>query len=241
MSVLDFHRVSKRFGQQIALAAVDLTVHHGEIHGIIGPNGAGKSTLVGIAMGLIAPDEGRVAIMGNTVGGRWRSGWPPIGFMSPFIELPAPFTVRQFLHLHAAYQALAEPRKRIAAVVAWFDLSDLMDRRIAALSTGQRTRVAMARALLNEPTILVLDEPTASLDPLTALMLRRHLAQMNADLGVTTILTSHHLADIEELCTHVAVLRGGRIVAAGPVDEVPARMGCKSLHDVMIGASNHAT
>jgi len=216
---LVFDGVVKRYGAVRALDGLDLSVPTGAVVGLIGPNGAGKTTTIGLALGLLRPDAGRVRMGGAGV----RPGRPMRGRAAALPQdsaLPAERRVRDELVWLARLQGhgTAEARRRAEAALSDVGLEALAERRIGHLSHGQRRRVGVAQALLGEEPLLLLDEPTSGVDPRSALEIRRDIGALTKDR--TLVWSSHDLTEVEELCTHVFILDRGRVVASGPMEEL---------------------
>ncbi|WP_446685271.1 ABC transporter ATP-binding protein [Kutzneria chonburiensis] len=209
--------ITKCFGDVVALDGVDLDLAAGQIHGLVGPNGAGKTTLLGLLLGLAVPDEGSLEILGAPVG---RALTAPDG-VAGFVDGPGLYpqlTARQNL------AALAKLRGRSASiddVLADVGLSDVADDKVRGFSLGMRQRLGLAAALLTEPRLLVLDEPSNGLDPAGKRHVHGVLTRL-ADNGVTVIVSSHRMDDVEALCTEVTILATGRVVFTGPLDKLSA-------------------
>jgi len=217
--------VSKSFrwrGASIhALDAVNFSVAQGEIFGLLGPNGAGKSTLLNILMNLLLPDEGAVRILGKNPS-QDRSVLEHMGFVAPDAEFHYALNARDILTFYAKSYGvpLAEREQRIAHLLDFFGLKNIADRRFHVLSTGERMRLRFAKALINNPKVLLLDEPTLGLDPDMAVHLRKEIQRINKELGVTILLTSHYMHEVEQLCSRIAFICQGKIIDLGTVQEV---------------------
>lgn len=212
--------LSKRFGAKQALADVSFTARRGEILGILGPNGAGKSTLVAILSGLMDADSGSVEIFGQRFGRNRAAILSRMNIASPYASLPGQLTVRQNLSIYADLYGVPLPRERIAQLLDLFGLAPHADTRFQKLSSGQAVRACLCKALLNAPELLLLDEPTAYLDTEIAGRTRALLAEERSSRGMTILLTSHNLGEIEELCDRILILSQGRLVARGTALEV---------------------
>ena len=210
--------VVKRFDEVVALDQVDLDVPSGQIHGVVGPNGAGKSTLLGLLLGLGAPDEGRLEILGTPVTGALRG---PAG-VSGFVDGPGLYpglTARKNLAESAALRGARASRAAVDGALAEVGLSDVADDRVRGFSLGMRQRLGLAAALLTEPQLLVLDEPSNGLDPAAKRQVHGVLRQL-ASGGTTVILSSHRMDDLEELCSEVTILVTGCVVFTGPLGKL---------------------
>jgi ABC-2 type transport system ATP-binding protein len=209
---LAVHALEKRYGSFHALKGVDLSVGEGELVGLLGPNGAGKSTLVKIAVGLVRATRGRAEVTGATAGSRAARG--EIGYLAELFRFPGWYTADEVLGLHqrlAHSDGGAAERGRLLELVA---LDDARNRRVDGMSKGMQQRLGIAQALVGLPQVLVLDEPTSALDPAGRRVVRVLLEEMR-DRGVSVLLNSHLLSEIELVCDRVAILRAGEVVAAG--------------------------
>ena len=217
-----------------ALDGLDLTVREGTVLGLLGPNGAGKTTTIAMLLGLLEPTAGTVRILGEPMPRQRARVLPRMNFTSPYVDLPQRLTVRQNLKVYADLYAVDRPKERIAELARDLDLLELIDRPFGRLSAGQKTRVLLAKALINEPELLLLDEPTASLDPDTADQLRGHLERYQARTHATVLLASHNMGEVERLAHHVLMLRKGELVDQGSPSELLARYGRDDLEDVFL-------
>jgi ABC-2 type transport system ATP-binding protein len=224
----------KRFGAVEAVAGLELEVAAGRTVALLGPNGAGKTTTIAMLLGLLEPTSGRIALLGRPMPEARYEVLPRINFSSPYVDLPLRLTVRQSLRVYADLYGLADPLARIAALARELDLEDLLDRPAGRLSAGQKTRLLLAKALVNDPELLLLDEPTASLDPDSADRLRGHLERWRRRRGATLLLASHNMAEVERLAEEVLLMRAGRLVDRGSPAELLARYGRATLEEVFL-------
>jgi ABC-2 type transport system ATP-binding protein len=224
----------KRYGGVAAVDGVGFTVPRGRTVALLGPNGAGKTTTMAMLLGLLEPSAGSINILGEAMPrGRYRV-LPRMNFTSPYVDLPQRLTVLQNLRVYAELYAVARPRQRIAELAAALDLEAFLDRPFGRLSAGQKTRVLLAKSLVNRPELLLLDEPTASLDPDTADQLRRYLEDYQAQAQATVLLASHNMGEVERLAHHVLMLKAGRLVDEGSPKELLARYGRDDLEEVFL-------
>jgi ABC-2 type transport system ATP-binding protein len=226
--VIEVHDLTKTYpGGVEAVKGIDFHVHPGEVFGLLGPNGAGKSTTVGMLTTTIAPTSGQARLAGFDVASQPLRARrvSAVVFQEPVVDLP--LTGRRNLAVHARLWGLepAVARERIGAVVTAFGLGDLIDRPVQTYSGGQRRRLEIARALISEPQVLFLDEPTVGLDPRIRFELLDVIAGLRARLGMTILLTTHYLDEAEQLCDRVAIVHGGRIVAMDSPAALLARLG----------------
>jgi len=217
-----------------ALDGLDLEVAPGELFGLIGPNGAGKTTAVAILLGLLLPTSGAVRVFGLDLEPNRARLLAAMNFSSPYVDLPFRLTVEQNLRVYADLYGVSQPRRRIEALLDEHGVRDLAARPCGRLSSGQKSRVALVKALLNEPRLLLLDEPTASLDPDVADRVRSGIAEYRRRTGATIFITSHNMAEVERLCDRVAILLGGKLQALGRPDEVIRDFGQQNLEQVFL-------
>jgi ABC-2 type transport system ATP-binding protein len=230
----------KRYGATVAVDGIGFTVERGTTAALLGGNGAGKTTTLSILLGLLLPSEGSVRILGeNMLRHRYRV-LPRINFSSPYADLPHRLTVRQNLLVFARLYGLSSRRERIARLAEDLQITRFLDRPAGKLSSGQKTRVALAKALLNEPEVLLLDEPTASLDPDTGDWIRSYLEDYQARTGATLLLASHNMAEVERLCAQVMMMKSGLIVDRGSPAELIDRYGRTNLEEVFLHIARRA-
>ena len=226
--------LTKRFGEVLAVDAIDFTVQRGSVTALLGGNGAGKSTTISMVLGLLLPSAGRVGVLGQDTARHRHRVLPRMNFTSPYLDLPHRLTVRENLAIYGHLYGLAEVNKRVVELARELQLDPFIDRAAGKLSAGQKTRVALAKALLNTPDVLLLDEPTASLDPDTADWVRGYLENFRRATGATILLASHNMAEVERLCDRVLMMRAGRIVDRGAPAELIQRYGRKNLEEVFL-------
>lgn len=224
----------KRWKTAVAVAGIDFTVPRGATAALLGGNGAGKTTTLSILMGLVVPTAGSVTILGEDMLRHRYRVLPRMNFSSPYVDLPHRLTVRQNLRVYGRLYAVPRLEARIAELAADLQLERFLDRQTGKLSSGQRTRVVLAKALLNAPELLLLDEPTASLDPDTADWVRGYLETYRAQSGATLLLASHNMGEVERLCDRVMMMREGQIVDRGAPHELLARYGRDTLEQVFL-------
>jgi ABC-2 type transport system ATP-binding protein len=224
----------KTYKGVVAVDHLSFAIARGSITGLLGGNGAGKTTTIGMIMGLILPSSGHVRVLGTDMIHDRYGVLARMNFESPYVDMPHRLTVRQNLQVFGRLYAVADLKARIAMLARDLALEDFLDRRSGELSAGQKTRVALAKALLNEPEVMLLDEPTASLDPDTADWVRTHLETYQRGKGATILLASHNMAEVERLCDRVIMLKQGKIVGDGTPAEFLARYGRKNLEEVFL-------
>ena len=226
--------LTKRYEQVLAVDRIRFQVTPASTCALLGGNGAGKSTTIAMLLGLLLPTSGRIQVLGvDMLKQRYRV-LPRMNFSSPYVDLPHRLSVLENLTVFARLYGVRQPRLRINELTAELDLNPLLARGYGSLSAGQKTRVSLAKALLNRPELLLLDEPTASLDPDTADRMRTYLQEYQRRTGATILLASHNMLEVERLCTHVMVMRAGRIVDHGTPPALLARYGRDNLEDVFL-------
>jgi ABC-2 type transport system ATP-binding protein len=231
VSVVD---VRKRFDEVVAVDGVSFDIHAGSITALLGGNGAGKTTTLSLLLGLLLPTSGRLAVFGEDMLRHRYRVLARMNFSSPYVDLPRRLTVRQNLVVYAHLYGLARPRQRIEQLAEELNIAPLLARPYGQLSAGQRTRVVLAKALLNEPELLLLDEPTASLDPDTADYVRGLFEEYRKRTGATILLASHNMSEVERLCDDVLMLRAGKLVDRGTPAQLLARYGRRNMEEVFI-------
>ncbi len=224
----------KRYPTATAVDGVDFTVARGVVAALLGGNGAGKTTTLSILLGLLLPTAGSVQVLGEDILRHRYRVLPRMNFSSPFLDLPHRLTVRQNLLVYARLYGLRGRRERIAALAEDLQITALLDRPAGRLSAGQKTRVALAKALLNEPELLLLDEPTASLDPDTGDWVRGFLETWQARSGATILMASHNMAEVERMCSDVLMMKAGKIVDRGSPRALIGRYGRANLEEVFL-------
>jgi ABC-2 type transport system ATP-binding protein len=229
--------LTKKYRTHFAVDDVSFFVPRGATLGLLGGNGAGKTTTIAMIMGLVIPTSGSARVLGHDMAYARHKILGRMNFQSPYVAMPGQLTVRQNLQVFARLYNVREIRERIGEIVEEFGLGELLDRETARLSAGQKTRVALAKALLNNPEVLLLDEPTASLDPDRAEWIRGLLRAYQARRGATILISSHNMREVEELCDYVVIMRHGRVVAIGTPAELARAYGCRGLEDAFMQAS----
>ncbi len=226
--------LTKRFDDVVAVDDVSFEVGKGGITALLGGNGAGKTTTIAMLLGLLLPSGGEIEILGvDMIRSRHRV-LSRMNFGSPYVDLPKRLTVRENLTVFAGLYGLRTPRQRIGELIEELALGAFIDRPTGQLSSGQRTRVSLAKALINAPDVLLLDEPTASLDPDTADWVRGYLERYTKDCGATILLASHNMSEVERLCAEVLVMKSGRLVDRGAPNELIRKYGRRDLEEVFL-------
>ena len=231
---LEIDNLCKRFGAIQAVDGLSFAVPHGEITALLGANGAGKTTTMAMMLGLVLPSSGTIRIFGEDFARNRYRLLERMNFSSPYVDLPHRLTVKENLTVYARIYGVRRVRARIQQLAEELGFAEYLKRPVGKLSAGQRTRVALAKALINDPELLLLDEPTASLDPDSADWVRGYLESWRARSGATILLASHNMAEVERLCGHVFMLRRGRLVDRGSPNDLIARYGRESLEEVFL-------
>jgi ABC-2 type transport system ATP-binding protein len=227
-------RLVKVYRTATAVAGISFAVPPGQIVGLLGGNGAGKTTTIAMILGLVAPTSGTVEVLGAEMPRQRYQVLHRMNFESPYVDMPMRLTVRQNLTVFGQLYGVKDLTGRIAELAGEFDLVDLLDRQTGKLSAGQKTRVSVAKALINHPDILLLDEPTASLDPDTADWVRGRLEDYRRRQGATVLLASHNMAEVERMCERVIIMKQGRIEDDDPPAVLLARYGRHNLEEVFL-------
>ena len=233
-SLLRAEGLHKRFGDTRAVNGVSLEIGPGERVGIVGPNGAGKTTTLLMLLGAIEPDAGSIDLVGQRLPRGRSDAMLHVGFAAGYLPLPDRLTVTETLELFGSLYGVEDPRERVHEVLADLGIERLADQRVESLSSGQGTLVGFAKAVIHHPALIVLDEPTASLDPDVAMRVRDRLEHMNAEHHSTLLLTSHDMREVERLTTRVIFLRAGQVIADGPAAEVVEQAGYPDLETMFL-------
>lgn len=231
---IQVEHLSKLYGPVRAVNDISFDVQAGTICGLLGANGAGKTTTIAVMLGLLSPTSGSVHILGeDLLADRYRV-LPRMNFSSPYVDLPQRLTILENLDVYARLYGVVDRRNRIDNLCAALELTDYRKRPYATLSAGQKTRVALAKALINHPDLLLLDEPTASLDPDTADRMRTYLKDYQRQSHATILFASHNMNEVERICDQVLIMRAGRIVDRGTPAQLIAARGRSNLEEVFL-------
>ncbi|MBJ7513348.1 MAG: ABC transporter ATP-binding protein [Acidimicrobiia bacterium] len=233
-TVLSARGLVKEFKRAIAVDGVDIEVKAGERVALLGPNGAGKTTTLLMILGAISPDKGEVEICGVAQQGNRSKAAENVGFAAGYLPLAGEMKVREYLTMFGEIYGIPDPSKAIAEGLERFRIQHLSEAKGTQLSSGQRTLVGIVRAVLHKPRLLVLDEPTASLDPDVAGRVRSGILDLCADNGTALLVTSHDMLEVERLCERVLFLSAGRVVADGAPSEIAERFGREDLEGVFL-------
>jgi ABC-2 type transport system ATP-binding protein len=231
----------KRFGDVVAVQDLSFRIARGSISALLGANGAGKTTTLAMLLGLLLPSAGSMRVLSCDMLRHRHRVLPRMNYSSPYVDLPQRLTVRQNLRIYARLYGVRSPERRILALAERLEVGALLDRAYGDLSSGQRTRVSLAKSLLNEPELLLLDEPTASLDPDTADRIRKLLLEYQRETGATLLLASHNMPEVERMCGFVLMMRCGRLVDEGTPQALVERYGRANMEEVFLDIARNGT
>ena len=226
--------LSKTYNTKEAVKDVSFKVNQNEIIGILGPNGCGKTTTIGMILGLLKPSKGKVLINGVEIENQRVDLLNQLNFISPYIELPKKLTVRQNLEVYGRLYDVNKHKERIEYLCEKLRLYEFIDKLTGELSSGQKNRVSLAKSIINNPKVLLLDEPTASLDPETGDFVRSFLEEYQQENKTSILLASHNMAEVERLCSSVLMMNKGSIIDEGSPDELIKKHGRKNMEEVFL-------
>ena len=236
--VLEITELCKSYGALRAVDGVSFEVRPGEIVGLVGPNGAGKTTIINMVLGVLEPTSGRILIEALDVGRNRSQALSRTNFAAVYAPLPGNLTVEQNLRIFGLIYDVPELKARIRSLLKEFDLERFAKTKCGVLSSGEQTRVALAKAMLNRPKLLLLDEPTASIDPATAREIRAHIQRIASDGGGAILWTSHNMYEVEEVCDRVLFISHGRILLEGEPEALVKAHSASSLEDLFVTVAN---
>jgi ABC-2 type transport system ATP-binding protein len=234
MFAIEVDQLVKVYGSTRAVDGISFALPPGSITGLLGGNGAGKTTTIAMMLGLVMPTSGSARVLGAEMPRQRYQVLHRMNFESPYIDMPHRLTVRQNLTVFGRLYAVGALGEQIAAIANELDLAEFLDRPTGSLSAGQKTRVALAKALINSPDVLLLDEPTASLDPDTADWVRSALERYRRERGATVLLASHNMNEVERLCERVIMMKRGRIEDDDTPQRLITRYGRQTLEEVFL-------
>ena len=226
--------LSKSYKSKQAVNNINFKINENEIVGLLGPNGCGKTTTIGMVLGLLKPTSGQVLINGIDIEKNKISLLHKMNFISPYIELPKKLTVKQNLTVYGKLYNINNLNDRIDYLSNKLRLNNLLDKITGELSSGQKNRASLAKALINEPTVLLLDEPTASLDPETGDFIRTFLENYKKEKKIAVLLASHNMDEVKRLCGSVLMMNDGNIIDRGTPDDLIKKYGRKNLEEVFL-------
>ena len=232
--VLAVQDLAKSYGQLRAVSQVSFRIRRGEILGLLGPNGAGKTTIINTILGVLAPTAGSIRIGEYDIERERAQALARTNFAAVYATLPGNLTVRQNLRFFGLIYAVRGLDARVDSLLQQFQLQQLAGTKCGLLSSGEQTRVALAKALLNDPQLLLLDEPTASLDPSAAQLIRRHIRELASQRDCGILWTSHNMYEVEEICDRVLFLSHGRVLLEGDPKRLPREHAARNLEELFI-------
>ena len=232
---IEVKKLSKEFNNIIAVNNINFSIGKNKTIGLLGPNGCGKTTSIGMMLGLIKPTEGKVFIDDNDINKIDKSILlTKINFASPYIELPKKLTVKENLEIYARLYGVKNHKERINEISKDLNLSPFLKKKTGELSSGQKNRVSLAKSLINKPSLLFLDEPTASLDPDVGDFVRNYIEEYKSKNEITIVLASHNMTEVERLCDSIIMMKNGKIVDQGTSENLIAKHGRDNLEETFL-------
>ena len=238
-NLVEVKNLKKNYGSIEAVKDISFNIKKNEIIGLLGPNGSGKTTTIGMMLGLLKPSNGEILIDGKKIEENRIEILQKINFISPYIELPKKLTVKQNLIVYGKLYNVIDLKNRIEYLVEKLRLSDLLNKLTGELSSGQKNRVSLAKALINNPTVLLLDEPTASLDPEIGDYVRTFLEKYKKEKKISILLASHNMNEVTRLCRSILMMKDGIIIDKGSPEELIKKHGRKNLEEVFLKLSRN--
>ena len=233
-NIIEVKKLNKIYDKTIAVKDLSFVINKGKIIGLLGPNGCGKTTTIAMILGLLKPTSGEVLIKGKNIEKERINLLEKMNFISPYVELPKKLTVEENLKVYAGLYGVKNVNEKISELVNELRLNKFLKKKTGELSSGQKNRISLAKALINDPEILMLDEPTASLDPDTGDFVRSFIEHYSSKTNVTILLASHNMNEVERLCDSVMMMKDGIIVDTGKSQELISRHGRKNLEEVFL-------
>ena len=233
-AIIEINNLSKKFNNIVAVKNINFKINKGKIIGLLGPNGCGKSTTIGMILGLIKPSSGTVIINGQNIENNRTNILEKMNFISPYIELPKKLTVEENLKVYGRLYGIKNLKNKVFDLMEKLNLTEFRKRKTGELSSGQKNRVSLAKALINNPEILLLDEPTASLDPDVGDYIRSFIEDYASNNGATILLASHNMNEVERLCYEVLMMKNGEIIDKGKCSDLVNKHGRKNLEEVFL-------
>ena len=233
---IEIKQISKNYNNFKAVKNLNFQINAGSTIGLLGPNGCGKTTTIGMILGLIKPSKGKILINGKDIENENDriKVLERMNFISPYVELPKKLTVKENLLIYGRMYEVKNLKKRIESLMIELNLKELENRKTGELSSGQKNRVSLAKSLINSPDILLLDEPTASLDPDTGDYIRSYIENYASENKTTILLASHNMNEVERLCSKVMMMKGGIIIDEGTCDELVSKHGRINLEETFL-------
>ena len=233
-NIIEVKKLNKIYDKIIAVKDLSFVINKGKIIGLLGPNGCGKTTTIAMILGLVKPTSGEIIIKGKNLEKERINLLEKMNFISPYVELPKKLTVEENLKVYAGLYGVKNANEKIYELVNELRLNEFLKKKTGELSSGQKNRISLAKALINDPEILMLDEPTASLDPDTGDFVRSFIENYSSKTNVTILLASHNMNEVERLCDSVMMMKDGIIVDTGKSQELISRHGRKNLEEVFL-------
>jgi len=233
-NIIEVKKLNKIYDKIIAVKDLSFVINKGKIIGLLGPNGCGKTTTIAMILGLVKPTSGEIIIKGKNLEKERINLLEKMNFISPYVELPKKLTVEENLKVYAGLYGVKNINEKISELVNELRLNKFLKKKTGELSSGQKNRISLAKALINDPEILMLDEPTASLDPDTGDFVRSFIENYSSKTNVTILLASHNMNEVERLCDSVMMMKDGIIVDTGKSQELISRHGRKNLEEVFL-------
>tara|TARA_B100000945_G_C20344178_1_gene578911 strand:+ start:470 stop:1201 length:732 start_codon:yes stop_codon:yes gene_type:complete len=231
---IEIDQVTKQFKSVFAVKNLSLNIKKNSIYGLLGPNGCGKSTTMGMILGLVTPSQGNIKVLGLEVEKNRTRLLQKMNFISPFIDLPKKLTVEQNLKIFGNLYNVKNLNEKIPELLETLKIQKLRTRLVGELSSGQKNRVTLAKALINDPEILLLDEPTANLDPDVADYVINYLKKYSEKKDTTLIFASHNMREVEKVCDQVILMRSGKVISEGTPKEIINYHGRSNLEEVFL-------
>ena len=233
-TLVSVNNLSKNFSSFEAVKEISFSINESEILGLLGPNGCGKTTTIGMMLGLLKPTSGEVIINGLNVEKNRINLLKKMNFISPYIELPKKLTVKENLMVYGKLYSVHDINNRIDYLTETLRLSEFINKKTGELSSGQKNRVSLAKAVINDPDILLLDEPTASLDPETGDFVRTFIEKISSEKKMSILLASHNMNEVKRLCKSILMMKDGKIIDRGTPSEIINKHGKKNLEEVFL-------
>ena len=232
---IQIKNLSKNYNSYLAVNKINFNIEKNKTIGLLGPNGCGKTTTIGMMLGLVSPSEGEIFVEGKNINKLSRDKiLDRFNFASPYVELPKKLTVKQNLEIYGRLYGIENLNKRINEISDDLDIRKFFDKKTGELSSGQKNRVSLAKSLINKPEILLLDEPTASLDPDIGDFIRSYIQDYKSKNSITILLASHNMNEVERLCDSVIMMREGKIIDSGTCDELIKKHGRNNLEETFL-------
>ena len=233
-TLVSVNNLSKNFSSFEAVKEISFSINESEILGLLGPNGCGKTTTIGMMLGLLKPTSGEVIINGLNVENNRINLLKKMNFISPYIELPKKLTVKENLMVYGKLYSVNNINNRIDYLAETLRLNEFINKKTGELSSGQKNRVSLAKAVVNDPDILLLDEPTASLDPETGDFVRTFIEKISSEKKMSILLASHNMNEVKRLCKSILMMKDGKIIDRGTPSEIINKHGKKNLEEVFL-------